>query len=235
MKLCAYPQKILIHFFLGVSPFLNLEIWPKLKILHILKTVRQRNSSEAVQKYFVKLSSYEGHQCVDMHFTGNADLIFLRSNLYPFWTLVKIILCNSDETGFLSDCPSLMLGIAIRYIKHSQAMLERGESELAHSFIIWLSDLTVPFNDNQYYLDSSLTVSITCRVQWLSARLTWTVHWSNLTVQFSDCQTYLNSSVTFRLGQFTITSLHLWTLLNCLFINLWLILVFLIRWYDVLL
>ena len=61
-------------------------------------------------------------------------LIFLRSNLYPFWTLAKIILCNSDETGFLSDCPSLMLGIAIHCIQHSQAMLERGVCELAHSF-----------------------------------------------------------------------------------------------------
>ena len=31
---CAYPQEILIPFFsLGVTPFLNLEIWPKWKIL----------------------------------------------------------------------------------------------------------------------------------------------------------------------------------------------------------
>ena len=60
---------------------------------------------------------------------------FLRSNLYLFWTLAKIILCNSDETGFLSDCPSLMLGIAIYCIQHSQAMLlERGVCELTHSF-----------------------------------------------------------------------------------------------------
>ena len=35
---------------------------------------------------------------------------------------------------FLSDCPSLMLGIAIHCIQHSQAMLERGVCELAHSF-----------------------------------------------------------------------------------------------------
>ena len=28
---------------------------------------------------------------------------FLRNTLYPFWTLAKIILCNSDETGFY--CP----------------------------------------------------------------------------------------------------------------------------------
>ena len=31
---CAYPQEILIHFlFLGVTPFLNWEIWSKWKIL----------------------------------------------------------------------------------------------------------------------------------------------------------------------------------------------------------
>ena len=35
---------------------------------------------------------------------------------------------------FLSDCPSLMLVIAIHCIQHSQAMLERGVCELAHSF-----------------------------------------------------------------------------------------------------
>mgnify|MGYP003683265757 CR=1 FL=1 len=39
-----------------------------------------------------------------------------------------------DATGFLSNCPSLiMLGIAIQCIQHSQAMLERGVCELAHS------------------------------------------------------------------------------------------------------
>ena len=35
---------------------------------------------------------------------------------------------------FLSDCPSLILGISIHCIQHSQAMLERGVCELAHSF-----------------------------------------------------------------------------------------------------
>ena len=38
---------------------------------------------------------------------------------------------------FLSDCPSLLLGIAIHCIQHSQAMLERGVCELAHSFFHW--------------------------------------------------------------------------------------------------
>ena len=39
---------------------------------------------------------------------------------------------------FLSDCPSLMLGIAIHCIQHSQAMLEHGVCELAHSFFHFL-------------------------------------------------------------------------------------------------
>ena len=38
--------------------------------------------------------------------------------------MAKIILCNSDETGFLFDCPSLMLVIANHCIQHSQEMLE---------------------------------------------------------------------------------------------------------------
>ena len=54
--------------------------------------------------------------------------------------MAKIILCNSDETGFLSDCPSLMLGIAIRCIQHSQGMLEREVCELTHSFFHFCSN-----------------------------------------------------------------------------------------------
>ena len=38
------------------------------------------------------------------------------------------------DYDFLSDCPSLMHGITIRYVQHSQAMLKRGVHELAHSF-----------------------------------------------------------------------------------------------------
>ena len=32
-------------------------------------------------------------------------IYFLRSNLYSFWTLAKIILCNSDDTGFSVQFP----------------------------------------------------------------------------------------------------------------------------------
>ena len=49
-------------------------------------------------------------------------------------------------TGFLSDCPSLMLGIAIHCLQHSQAMLERGVCELAHSFfhcVCWFISLLI--------------------------------------------------------------------------------------------
>ena len=41
--------------------------------------------------------------CVHMHFYRKCW--FLWSNLYPFVTLAKIILCNSDETGFLFRLP----------------------------------------------------------------------------------------------------------------------------------
>ena len=50
---CSYPQEILIQFyFLGVMLFMNLEIWPKLKIL--LRTIPQRNSTEIAQKNFTR-------------------------------------------------------------------------------------------------------------------------------------------------------------------------------------
>ena len=53
-------------------------------------------------------------------FTGNADLIFLGSNLYPFF--VRLPVTNAWNWH------SLYTG------QHSQAMLERGVCELAHSF-----------------------------------------------------------------------------------------------------
>ena len=71
-----------------------------------------------------------------------------KEQLYPFWTLAKNFLCNSDESGFLSDCPSLMLGIAIHCIQHSQA-LEHGVCELAHSFF---HPYTFPFSTYNPYL-----------------------------------------------------------------------------------
>ena len=44
---------------------------------------------------------------------------------------------------FLSDCPSPMLGIAIHCIQHSQAMLECGVCELAHSFFHFVSCINI--------------------------------------------------------------------------------------------
>ena len=108
---------------------MNFKILPKLKIL--LKQFFGSTPLKQLNRILWNFEVMKDIMCKICNFTGNADLIFLRSNLYPFWTLAKIILCNSDETGFLSDCPSLMLGIAIRCIQLSQAMLEH-----AHSFIL---------------------------------------------------------------------------------------------------
>ena len=47
---------------------------------------------------------------------------------------------------FLSDCPSLMLGSAIHCIQHSQAMLERGVCEFAHSFFHLTNDARIADN-----------------------------------------------------------------------------------------
>ena len=124
-------------FFLGVTTFLNWKIWPKWKIL---------------LKQFVSATPLKPLNRISWNFVVMKDIpcrcaypqemliwSFLRSDLYPFWTLAKIILCNSDETDFLSDCRSLMLGIAICCMQHSQAMFELGVCVLAYSFfhIIW--------------------------------------------------------------------------------------------------
>ena len=59
MYRCRYLQEILIQSFFSGSnaPFLNLDIWPKLKIL--LKTVCQHNSTETAQQNIVKLCGNE--------------------------------------------------------------------------------------------------------------------------------------------------------------------------------
>ena len=54
---------------------------------------------------------------------------------------------------FLSDCPSLMLGIAIHCIQHSQATLERGVCELAHSFF--------HFFQQEHINDKTLKIELT--------------------------------------------------------------------------
>ena len=67
--------------------------------------------------------------------TGHFDSIFFLGitpllNSFVLRNLTKM----KVTTGFLSDCPSLMLRIAIPCIQHSQAMLERGVCELAQCF-----------------------------------------------------------------------------------------------------
>ena len=75
---CAYLQEILIQFFfLGVMPLLNLEIWPKWKIL--LKTVRQPNSTGTAQQNFLKLCSYEEHNVKICIFTGKSGARGMRA------------------------------------------------------------------------------------------------------------------------------------------------------------
>ena len=49
----AYPQEILIQFFLGITPFFNLEILTKMK--DTTETVSKRNSTETAQQNFVNL------------------------------------------------------------------------------------------------------------------------------------------------------------------------------------
>ena len=57
---CAYPQEILIKFFIGVTPFFNLEIWPKWKIL--LKQFVSTTSLKQLNRISTKLS--KKHPCM---------------------------------------------------------------------------------------------------------------------------------------------------------------------------
>ena len=103
-------------FFLGAMSLIELRNLPKMK--HTPETVGQHNSTETAQQNCMKLCGYEG-QCVDMQF-------YRKCWFDPFE--------EQFISPVLSDCPSLMLGIAIHCIQHSQAMLKRGVCELAHSF-----------------------------------------------------------------------------------------------------
>ena len=81
-------------------------------------TVGQHNSTETTQQNCVKLVVMKDIMC---------RCAFLQEMLVdPFE--------EQFISPFLSDYPSLMLGIAIHCKEHSQAMLERGVCEIAHSF-----------------------------------------------------------------------------------------------------
>ena len=133
-------RKFWFIFFLGVMPLFELRKLTKIKDTTQNSLSAQLHWNRSTE--FRWTCSYEGHHVQIWIFTGNADLIFLRSNLYPFWTLAKINLCNLDETGFLFDCPSLMLEIANCCIQHSQTMVERGVCELAHFFFHWNTNIS---------------------------------------------------------------------------------------------
>ena len=113
MCTCAYPQDILINFLGEQCPFLNFEIWRKWKIL---------------LKQFVSTTPLKPLNRIAWNFVVMKDIMFFyrKSWFDPFE--------EQFVSPFLSDCPSLMLGIAIHCILHSQAMLERRVCELAHSF-----------------------------------------------------------------------------------------------------
>ena len=64
--------------------------------------------------------------------------LFDSEHVAQIWQLiidyVYIRLLQIFEYDFLSDCPSLLHGIAICYVQHCQTMLECAVCELAHSF-----------------------------------------------------------------------------------------------------
>ena len=77
-----------------------------MKMKDTTKTVCQRNSSETTQQNYLKLCSYEGHNVCICIFTGNADLILLRSNLYPLFCPMPVNNawnCHSLYTAFSSN------------------------------------------------------------------------------------------------------------------------------------
>ena len=120
-------RKFWFHFFSRSYALFDLRNLTKMK--DTTETVGQHNSTETAQQNCVKLCSYE-----DMYSYRKCWLDLFKEQFISLLNFGQNFLCDSDETGFLSDCPSLILGIAFRCIQHSQAMLEGGVCELAHSF-----------------------------------------------------------------------------------------------------
>ena len=92
--MCISTGNVDSFFFLRVTPFFNLEIWPKWKIHVLIKTVYQRNSSETAQQNFVQLCSNKGHK---MRISTEILIQFFFLGITPFynfkiWPKLKILL-----------------------------------------------------------------------------------------------------------------------------------------------
>ena len=111
------PQEISIPFFFSdLRPFLNFEIWRKWKI---------------PLKQLVSTTPLKPLNRIAWNFVVMKDIIckyaFLQEMLiWSFWGAIYI--------PFFVRLPVTYAWIAIHCIQHSQAMLERGVCELAHSF-----------------------------------------------------------------------------------------------------
>ena len=74
-----------------------------------------------------RVHEFEWHiSCLDMFLTVNVQM------LQNVTIINRLLLILSYD--FLSDCPSLMHDLGIRYVQHFQIMTERGVCELAHPF-----------------------------------------------------------------------------------------------------
>ena len=108
--------------------------------------------------------------------------------IWSFWGAIYI--------PFLSHCQSLMLGIAIHYIQHSQAMLERGVCELAHSFFLQNSK-----NKEIFFYRTTRKIAQLFQVFW-NGKVTPFFHWEIITKLQKYIYKILKSFPPELLGQF---------------------------------
>ena len=111
-------------FFLWIKLFLNFEIWRKWKIL-----LKQLISTTPLKQLTRIAWNFEVMKDIMCRYAFLQEML-----IWSFWGAIYI--------PYLSNYLSLMLGIAIHCIQHSQVMLERGVCELAHSFFHY--DLSLP-------------------------------------------------------------------------------------------
>ena len=107
--MCIFTGKF-IWFFGGGE---QIELWPKYTIW-----------------IWFSMNDREPFQS-DIYLTLNIQMLHKCDNYKSIICIWLIIIFDYD---FLSDCSSVMHDIIICYVQHSQAMLEHGVCELAHSF-----------------------------------------------------------------------------------------------------
>ena len=119
-----------------ITPFLNLKFYQN-------ERYYWNNSSEAVHRISWNFVVMKDLMCRYAFLQEMLIWSFKVAIYIPFELMPKLFCATQIKTSFLCICLSLMLGIAICCIQHSQTMFGHGVCELAHSFFHLKSEIMI--------------------------------------------------------------------------------------------